>query len=121
MRRDIYSDRSHHEYRARWQCRFVLRRKLHGPQVAEHARRYISELRAMRRRLLAGGSPSFGDYPRVRKTYPGDFLDRRSFSRLKRAADRGELSRALARRGFFGGLKEYYTIHSAGQPKRRPR
>lgn len=119
MRRDPYSDRLHYEYQTRWQCRLALRRKRQGPQVAEHARRYISVLRAMRRRLLAGGAPSLGDFPLVGRSHPFEFLYRRSFPRLKRAIDRGETSRSLARRGFFGGLKDYYTHHSGGQPKRR--
>ena len=121
MRRDPYSDRLYYEYQSQWQCRFALKRKLLGPHGAQHARHFISMLRAMRRRLLAGGAPSLGDFPKVGGSYPRDFLYKRSFPRLRRALDRGESSRSLARRGFFGSLKDYYTLHSDRQPKRRPR
>ncbi len=102
------------EYQTHWQARFSLRRKRLGQYVIAHTQRHVSILRAIRRRLLAGKKSSLRDFRPVSKTHPGRFLNIRSFRNLRRAIDRGESSRSLARRGFFGSLKEYQSRHSRG-------
>lgn len=111
-RPDPYHDLRPKEYQFQWQASFSRRRKRLGPHVARHAQTYISLLRAMRRRLAAGDKPSLSDFRSSGRAHSEDFLHNRQFKRLRSACDRGETSRSLARRGFFGSLKEYYTYHS---------
>ena len=110
-RPDPYHDLRFREYQLAWQAPFSRRRKRYGPRVAQHAQHYISVLRAMRRRLAAGGKPSLSDFPSFGHARCENFLDKRKFKKLRPAVDRGETTRSLARRGFFGSLKDYYTYH----------
>ena len=99
------------EYQFRWQAEFSKRRRALGPYAAHGAQRYVSELRAMQRLLNAGGKPSLRDFPSFGHVRRDDFIENRKFQHLRRAINRGEKQRSLARRGFFGSLKEYRTRH----------
>ncbi len=78
-----------------------MRRKMLGPYSAVHAQRFVSTMRVMRRQLLMGNEPSFDCCPALRKSYPGDFVQRRKNERLRRAINRGESHRSLTLRGFW--------------------
>jgi hypothetical protein len=97
-----YYDPSWPDYRTHWQSKFSLRRKKAGIYSAAHAQRYISIVRVMKRHARAGKKPSIDCCPSFTKTLSGFFLHRRETDRLKRAIERGESSRSLALRGYFG-------------------
>ena len=103
------------DYQVRWQSEFSRGARRYGPANASQAQNYISILRVMRRRLLAGGKPSLRDFRRYRKTYPGHFMIQRSHERLDRAFDRGETTNVMRRRGLFDPLGR----HNAYQSSRR--
>jgi hypothetical protein len=100
------------EYKYRWQVRFSLRRKRLGPCSALHAQRYVSKVRAMRRSLAAGGKPSLLDFRSLKRAGVLPFKERRINQRFKRAVRRGETQRSLARRGFFGSLKQHQRLYA---------
>jgi len=99
------------EYEFRWQAKFSAQRKALGPYATADAQRYISKLRFMRRTLNAGDKPSLLDFRTFGRARPENFIQARLNKRFRRAIDKGETQRSLARRGFFGSLKEYRTGH----------
>ena len=99
-----YLDPLCEDYQLRWQSALSRRRRQLGPAIAVHTQHLVSVLRAMRRRLLAGGKPSLRDFRPFRETYPGAFVSQRSDQKLKRAIDRGETVQAIKRRGLLGPL-----------------
>jgi hypothetical protein len=90
------------EYRFDWQCAFSKRRKLLGAHVIVHSQRFVSVVRVMHRQLAAGGKPSFSTFRTIQRSKPEQFLEDRLNRRLVAAINRGESSRSLALRGFFG-------------------
>lgn len=102
-----YQDPRWEDYLLRKQTAYSLKMKRIGPYAVVAAQKYVSQVRAMRRVLRAGGIPSLSNYRPLRRSYPKGFLHHRLDQRLVQAIVRGETSRAIARRSFFGGLGRY--------------
>jgi hypothetical protein len=116
---NIYFDRLCKDYQTRWQSEFSRASRRNGPVNAAHAQHYISILRAMRRRLLAGERPSLLDYRESPKNNSFDFMLKRSKMALDRAIGRGETWRAMQRCGLFGPLDRHNACKSNDRAKRK--
>jgi hypothetical protein len=86
--RDPALDPRWEDYRHSYQCAFSLRRKRLGAYATFHARRYVSQVRAMRRQLARGLEPSFSKGPSVGYVHARDFIERRKDMRLRAALNR---------------------------------
>jgi hypothetical protein len=76
------------DYRHRNQCAFSLKRKGLGAYAIFCARRYISQVRAMRRQLAQGLEPSFLKGLSVGYAHAGYFIQRKEAMRQRAALDR---------------------------------
>ena len=112
-----YLDPAWYSYRSRWQSAFSQRAKT-GPAHANHARHYVSILRVMRRRLLAGGKPSLLDFRPSRKAPPEEFILKSSYAKLRRAIDRGEPTKVIRRRGLLDPMGRHRAYLTTSRPKR---
>jgi hypothetical protein len=104
-------DLTFEQYRYRWQCHFGRNSRAPANMVrALGGQAYISKIRAMRRWLQQGAKSSprecLQHFKGTRSSsVPERWLLDRSSKRLKRAIDRKECQKQIARRGLFDPLR----------------
>jgi hypothetical protein len=111
-----YHDPRQKEFSVRWQSWLSAGSGLYGAARAFQAHRYISELRVMRRRLLAGRKARLLDFRPLPQTKDYQFLLNRNHKMIRKAFDRGEATHVMRRRGLLDPLGRHSFFQR--RPKR---
>lgn len=83
-----YSNLRWKDYYFRNQCARSLRRKKQGTRAIFYGKRYVSMVRSMKRRLIAGNEPTMSDYPSHGAANPADFIWKRKAVQSRKRIDR---------------------------------
>jgi hypothetical protein len=113
------------KYQVRWQHAFGLSARAHGMVHGTFAQRYISQLRAMGRRLRRPPAPTWSDWKKIFGEPPSRNRDRWILDRCKKRIDsatkRGDTSAAMERRNLFDAWRGHSYSRGIAKYRQRPR